>query len=177
METTLYEFSFNYAGFVGLIFPLLVSIVLFFANEIVEIVGNRMSSKSAAPIDTKEMSPKVFKILTRVLGGFLTVCSLLFVVSYVVEYGEYKTRLDNDDVSVAEGYVANFQKFSATEKMPESFEIDGVYFEYSKQDKTNGYHHIAEKGGVITQNGQHLKIKYVTNEEDKNVILAIYELE
>ena len=177
METTLYEFSFNYAGFVGLIFPLLVSIVLFFANEIVEIVGNRMSSKSAAPIDTKEISPRIFKIFTRILGVFLTVCCLVFAVSYIIEYREYKTRLDNDDVLVAEGYVANFQKFSATEKMPENFEIDGVYFEYSKQDKTNGYHNIAEKGGVITQNGQHLKIKYVANEEDKNVILAIYELE
>ena len=187
METTLYELSFNFAGFIGVLFPLLVSIALFFANEILgdrkgsksdaqtddnEIVDECKGSNSDTKIGTKEMSPKAFKIFTRVIGGFLAACSLLFVVSYIIEY---KTRLDNNDIFVAEGYVTNFQEFSATEKMPESFEIDGVYFEYSKQDKTNGYHNIAEKGGVITHDGQYLKIKYVTNGKDGNIILAIYE--
>ena len=192
METTLYELSFNFAGFIGVLFPLLVSIALFFANEILgdrkgsksdaqtddnEIVDECKGSNSDTKIGTKEMSPKAFKIFTRVIGGFLAACSLLFVVSYIIEYREYKTRLDNNDIFVAEGYVTNFQEFSATEKMPESFEIDGVYFEYSKQDKTNGYHNIAEKGGVITHDGQYLKIKYVTNGKEGNIILAIYEKE
>ena len=173
METTLYEFSFNFAAIVGLIFPLLISIALFFANEI---VGDRRVSKSAMRIGVKEISPKTFKIFTRIVGGFLMICCLLFVVSYITEYREYKTRLDNDDVFVIEGYVTNYKEYSTIEKTPESFEIDGVCFAYSERDETNGYHSIAGHGGVITHNGQHLKIKYVTNEWNENVILAIYEI-
>ena len=70
METTLYEFSFNYAGFVGIIVPLFISVVIFFADKI---VGKRMTSKPATPIGAKEISPKTFKIFTRILGGFLSV--------------------------------------------------------------------------------------------------------
>ena len=173
METTLYEFSFNFAAIVGLIFPLLISIVLFFANEIVR---ECKGSKTATPIGAKEISPKTFKIFTRILGGFLTVCCLLFMILHITEYKEYKTRLDNDDVFVIEGYVTNYKEYSTIEKTPESFEIDGVCFAYSERDETNGYHSIAGHGGVITHNGQHLKIKYVTNEWNENVILAIYEI-
>ena len=173
METALYEFSFNFAAFVGLIFPLLISIVLFFASEI---VGDRKGSKSAMRIGVKEISPRAFKFFTRILGGFLTVCCLLFVISHITEYKEYKTRLDNDDVFVIEGYVTNYKAYSTIEKTPESFEIDGVCFAYSERDETNGYHSVAGHGGVITHNGQHLKIKYVTNEWYENVILAIYEI-
>ena len=173
METTLYEFSFNYAGFVGIIVPLFISVVIFFADKI---VGKRMTSKPATPISAKEISPKTFKIFTRILGGFLSVACFLFVVSYIKEYRDYKTKLDNDDVFVAEGYVTNYKEYSTIEKTPESFEIDGVCFAYSERDETNGYHSIAGHGGVITHNGQHLKIKYVTNEWGENVILAIYEI-
>ena len=97
-------------------------------------------------------------------------------MSYIKEYRDYKTKLDNDDVFVAEGYVTNYKEYSTIEKTPESFEIDGVCFAYSERDETNGYHSIAGHGGVITHNGQHLKIKYVTNEWGENVILAIYEI-
>ena len=173
METPLYEFSFYYAGLVGIIVPLLVSILLFFANEI---VGDRRVSKSAMRIGVKEISPKTFKIFTRIVGGFLSVACFVFVVSYIKEYRDYKTKLDNDDVFVVEGYVTNYQKFSTFEKTPESFEIEGVYFAYSERDETNGYHSVAGHGGVVTHNGQHLKIKYVTNEWGENVILAIYEI-
>ena len=173
METTLYEFSFYYAGLVGIIVPLLVSIVLFFANEI---VGKCMTSKPATPIGVKEISPRTFKIFTRIVGGFLSVACLIFVVSYIKEYRDYKTRLDNGDVFVVEGYVTDFERFSSIEKTPEHFEINGVHFAYSEHDDTNGYHSVAGHGGVVTHNGQHLKIKYVTNEWGENVILAIYEI-
>lgn len=173
METILYEFSFNYAGIVGIIVPLFISVVIFFADKI---VGKRMTSKPATPIGAKEISPKTFKIFTRILGGFLSVACFVFVVSYIKEYRDYKTKLDNDDVFVVEGYVTNYQKFSTFEKTPESFEIEGVYFAYSERDETNGYHSVAGHGGVVTHNGQHLKIKYVTNEWGENVILAIYEI-
>ena len=173
METVLYEFYFNYAGIVGIIVPLFIGVVIFFADKI---VGKRMTSKPATPIGAKEISPKTFKIFTRILGGFLSVACFLFVVSYIKEYRDYKTKLDNDDVFVVEGYVTNFERFSVIEKTPEHFEINGVYFAYSERDDTNGYHSIVGHGGVVTHNGQHLKIKYVTNEWGENVILAIYEI-
>lgn len=43
----------------------------------------------------------------------------------------------------------------------------------------NGYNISASHGGVVTHNGQYLKIKYVTEEydgEDNNIILYISEI-
>lgn len=60
----------------------------------------------------------------------------------------------------------------------ESFIIENAYFEYSDQLFTNGYMAVAPRGGVITHNGQKLKIKYYYNTKTKkNVILYIAELE
>ena len=174
METTLYELSFNYTGLVLWVFLLFVGIVIFFTDKI---IGKRTSSKPATPIGTREVSPKVIKICTRIVGGFIAVFALLCLISHFTDYREYQMRLDNEDVFVVEGYVENYHPRSTVEKAPENFEIDGVYFITGVEgESSHTYHTVAQDGGVVTHNGQHLKIKYVTNEFGENVILAICEI-
>jgi hypothetical protein len=63
----------------------------------------------------------------------------------------------------------------------EDFEIDGIYFEYTDNEIMNGYNTTSSHGGVVTQDGQYLKIKYIVSEyesgESRNIILYIAEIE
>lgn len=55
----------------------------------------------------------------------------------------------NGDCEIVEGYVKNFAPMPEGEHAQESFDIDGIYFEYSE----NG--HAKPHGGVI-RNGTYL---------------------
>jgi hypothetical protein len=63
----------------------------------------------------------------------------------------------------------------------EDFEIDGIYFEYTDNEIMNGYNTTSSHGGVVTQDGQYLKIKYIVSEyesgESRNIILYIAEID
>ncbi len=85
--------------------------------------------------------------------------------------GEYQT---------VEGYVENFVHeipIQGERGRDESFEINGVKFFYSTAAIQPGYHQAQANGGVITGNGQHLKIGYVyLDEAYGNVIVYIEEI-
>ena len=172
METILYEFGFDCVKAIGFFIPLVVGVAFFFADKI---VGKKPTNPSV-DLKLKEISPKVFKIIVRSIGVF---CFVIFLISFgghIYEYNAYKTMLKTDDVSVVEGYVENYNPLPADGKGTENFEINDVYFSYNDADATNGYNTTARNGGVITENGQHLIIKYATNEHGENVILYIGEL-
>ena len=173
VETTLYEFSFDYVKAIGFFIILVVGVAFFFADKI---VGKNPTNSYVDP-KMKEISPKVFKIILRSIGVF---CFVIFLISFgghIYEYNAYKTMLKTDNVSVVEGYVENYNPLPADGKGTENFEINEVYFSYNDATATNGYNTTARSGGVITGNGQHLIIKYVTNEDGENIILYIAEIE
>ena len=76
------------------------------------------------------------------------------------------------EYQIVEGYVEDFQPMSKWER----FSIDGVTFEYSNATLQFGYHSEKRHGGVITGDGQHLKIGYTTYKWLGNVIVYIEEL-
>ena len=78
--------------------------------------------------------------------------------------GEYKT---------VEGYVEDFEVHN---DRCETFSVNGVDFEYGYAEARFGYHKSSRKGGVITGNGQHLKIGYTEYSRLGNVIVYIEEL-
>ena len=59
----------------------------------------------------------------------------------------------------------------------EHFEINGVYFDYSNFELSNGYNRPACYGGAIQENGQYLIIKYIVDATGNNIILYIEEIE
>lgn len=81
--------------------------------------------------------------------------------------GEYLT---------VEGYVEDFHPMPWSGHDDESFTIDHVRFSYSDYTVSWGYHNARSHGGVITGNGQHLKIGYTSYQWLGNVILYIEEL-
>ena len=81
--------------------------------------------------------------------------------------GEYRT---------VEGYVEQFHPEPRTGHDSEHFFIDGVWFQYSNYSLQAGYHNAASLGGVITGDGQHLKIGYTEYGNYGNVIVYIEEL-
>ena len=71
------------------------------------------------------------------------------------------------------GITENYHSAPESGHDTESFDINGVHFEYSYYEIVNGYHKPASNGGVITGNGQHLKIKYIedTYDEDYETVI------
>ena len=84
------------------------------------------------------------------------------------EYGTYET---------VEGQVENFVPMPKEGKGSESFDLGGVYFEYSDNRLITGYHNAKVNGGVIRRNGQRLRIGYVWYEPYGNVIVSIEEID
>ena len=72
-------------------------------------------------------------------------------------------------------YVSDFDPMQYEGHKQESFVLSNVKFDYSDDEYNIGYHTAASRGGVITGNGQHLKIRYV-RQFGKNIILYIEEL-
>lgn len=174
METVLYEFGFDYVKAIGLFTIFIVGVTFLFADKI---IGKYFANPLDINRNIKEISPKIFKIIMRSVGIFCIIIFIVFFGAYITEYNEYKTMLESDCVSVIEGYVENYNPLPADGKGTENFEINGVYFAYNDAFATNGYNTTASNGGVITGNGQHLIIKYVTNEVGENIILYICETE
>ena len=119
MEVVLYEFSFDYAKAIGFFIIPLIGAAFFFADKL---IGRRVEPYTDISSRTKEISPKVFKIITRLIGAFCLVVFLLFFTVHIAEYNEYKTMLESDSVSVVEGYVENYNPLPADGKGTENFE-------------------------------------------------------
>ena len=87
--------------------------------------------------------------------------------------GAYK----QGNYEIVEGYVENFTPVYRPGHNFESFDINGVSFSYSEHNIQPGYSNTISHGGVITGNGQHLKIGYVYyNGSYGNIIVYIEEL-
>ena len=73
--------------------------------------------------------------------------------------------------------VENFDPMPYEGHANETFEINGVKFSYSDYIVHPGYNNTKSHGGVIKENGQHLKIGYVyLNETYGNIIVYIEQL-
>ena len=91
---------------------------------------------------------------------------------YQATVGAYR----RGEYEIVEGYVENFDPMPEVGHKQESFTIDGVRFEYSDYEIRSGYHNARSLGGVITGDGQHLKIGYTEYNWLGNVIVYIEEL-
>jgi hypothetical protein len=109
-------------------------------------------------------------------------CSGVFLlsgVSYFTDYAYLKTRYEVGDYITAEGYVEDLTTAEYPHKGGDSFTLDGVIFTYSTADLTlHGYRREAQRGGVITREGQYLVIRYIPDSDTGiNHILYIAEKE
>ncbi len=172
VEQILYEYSFNLSDFMPNVIFLIVGIG-FLVNSI-SIIKSKKKPKG-----WEGFISKFFKITGFIIGPFGICAFVLSTLGMAVEHFDYKDMLENDNVCIVEGYVENFHPMPYEGHDTEHFEINGVYFEYTDNEVMNGYNETVSHGGVITENGQYLKIKYIIeeyNNESRNIILYIAEI-
>lgn len=80
--------------------------------------------------------------------------------------GEYKT---------VSGVVEDFEPLPPNGNGSESFEVNGIKFDYSKSSIAYvGYNIESSAGGYINKNGQNVRIRYVYDDVyDRNLILKL----
>lgn len=171
METVLYEYHLNFADYLGNLIPLVCGIA--FLYVFIRIIKDKNNTTS-----------RFVKIASGSICLIVSILSiaifLLVTISMSIEHTNYKEQIANDNVCVVEGYIENFHPMPYEGHDTEHFEINGIYFEYSDFSIINGYHKSSSHGGVVTHNGQYLKIKYIVNEYNgikENIILYIAEID
>lgn len=164
MERVLYELHINYMDGLFLLIPLVLSVGFF-------CVGRQMKNNTVNQPWKHRLGGLVFQITSLVLlVGFLFTMG-----SSILLYAACRRLWERGEVSEVTGYVENYHPMPVTGHDMEAFEIDGVSFSYSNFVLQTGYHCAASWGGVITHDGQHLKIQYIEAEGEK-IIVSIAEL-
>lgn len=159
MEQALYELHINYIDGLFLLIPLALSVGFF-------LVGRQMKNT---------YQPWKRRLVFQIIALVMLVMFLFVTGSSILLYTACRRLWKSGEVSEVTGYVENYHPMPASGHDMESFEINGVSFSYSNFVLQTGYHCAASWGGVITHNGQHLKIQYIPV-ENENLIVYIAEV-
>lgn len=164
MEMVLYTLRFNWFDFLFLMIPLAFSIAFFTESSRVKKAADNSKAKSR-------------RIKSIVLKVTSLLCLLIFLFSMggtIIEYIRCQKLFREGNVSEVIGSVENYIPMPATGHSYESFTISDIGFSYSNYVITVGYHSAASLGGVVTHDGQHLKIKYIDHSlgQDTNKIIV-----
>ena len=173
MGNVLYELNFNWIESVPYIIPLFVGMGFFFTFKWYPSQNPGTDQKCSKGY----VGYVVAKWVGWIVGTFAFCLFVLLTMAHVVDYREKREILDNNHAIVVEGMVEKYHAQPLSGHDTEHFEINGIYFEYSSGELLNGYNTPACYGGVIKENGQHLKIKYLKDDIGNNIILYIEEIE
>ena len=162
MESSLYEFGFH------LHWNDLFKICAFFLPMMIWLISGCIEDH------------KWFRILIKALSVCLAVFVLwsLFILP-VAQYQTIKKEIAQNKILVVEGEVVDFNtpQSAMGGHVIESFRIGDVFFVYSNTENY-GYCQFFCNGGVISGNGQKLKIEYYTDPvTGERTICNIYEIQ
>lgn len=157
MINVLYEAHFRLDG--SLLIPFLLMLIIPFIPK-----KPQMSQK-----DVRIM--RSIQVCGTAMAVFVFACFLSDTIDlYNTSFKAYKSG----NYEIVEGYVENFVPMPKGGHARESFNIDGVYFEYSENSIPFAYSQTKPYGGVI-RNGKYLKIGYVYHPSYGNIIVYIEE--
>lgn len=164
METTLYTFGFSN----------------FWGNVIFVTVLNLISVANLIK-DFKQVKRPWFSIVGEIL---VIIVSIVFIFSRILQFASISGEYRRGELPTVSGTVENFVTYDEKEAEnnadyenpdEESFRINGIDFSYDG-DENFGYCRWKYNDGVITGNGQKLKITYYEKSPDERVICEIVEL-
>ena len=123
---------------------------------------------------------KSFFNITRLVLSIIGTVVILIVTAIVLPdqiklYNHTVGAFKRGDYYTVEGFVENFHPMPKEGHDSESFSINGIQSKYG-YTISFGYHTIKSDGGVITGNGQHLRIGYTCYNWLGNVIVYIEEI-
>ena len=169
METILYEATLPVAYiFVIVFFFVFYMFLISFPKGII-----KFSKRYNLKYNYTEKQTRKFVIVGLIE---LSIFFILFLYGAVAMYINVVSAYKNGEYVVTEGYVEDFIPIGTDGNNRESFSINGIEFEYSNNSVQAGYCKVAKKGGVIYENGQHLKIGYVQYGSVGNVIVYVEDL-
>ncbi len=169
METVLYQIHFKF--YWGFIMPAIFTIIILGFLFL-------LKRNQDLRINMGQRTLKQIFRYTIIFGVSIT----LFINIFYFANLYYRTKcLENGHYLEVQGYVEDFKPaetgFVGGQSALESFNINGVYFEYMDEaGLTAGYSDVAAKNGVVKENGQYLHIKYVRSGAI-NVIIYIGALQ
>jgi hypothetical protein len=171
LEKVLYQYHFEFLELLLCFVPLFLGLWFFFFWKIYL----KMNPGSETKGNPRYKGYKWSRVSGRVGGSFSILVFILVTINQIYSYFNVKHLMNTNNVKVVEGYVEKYHPDSEYRGgNMENFTINGVYFEYSDAVITGGgYNNSASHGGVITRNGQHLRIKYYKDSLDKNEIVYI----
>ncbi len=113
-------------------------------------------------------------ILIALLMG--TLILIVFFINPVCSYREIKKNINEGNISVVEGEVNNFETpvNAFVGHNSESFTVDGIEFCYYGTENY-GYSKFLCDGGVITGNGQKLRITYCEDSFTGELVICCIE--
>lgn len=112
------------------------------------------------------------KWIIMIWSSFVAVFCVITIFAVANGYYNIVVPYQKGDYKVIEGKVENYNPMPYEGHKLESFEVNGIQFEYSDFTVSFGYHHAASHGGVISKNGMNVKIGYVEYNH-KNEIVQI----
>lgn len=116
-------------------------------------------------------------IMIGALGILLLAGVMALVIPEQVRlYRSIVGAYERGDYQIAEGFVEDFHPMPEEGHDTERFTLNGTAFEYSDYSVQFGYHTSWANGGVISGDGQHLRIGYVEDPRLGKVIVRIEEL-
>ena len=169
MSHVLYETNYQLPSNASIPFLVFFVFLSFFLKEI------KASRAEKAGCAAKSGTNHRFQIgfLSFSLPIIIFVC-IFFVCRQADFYKTVTLPYREGQYETVEGYVENFDPMPYGGHDTESFDIDGVHFEYSVGGAYSCYNSSV---GVITGNGQHLRIRYIYyGPENMRCILYIEEL-
>ena len=167
MNNVLYEATSKF-DFSILAVPL---IIIIFASVFPWIIKKSYKGKNLS------LNIKFVKIFCLCAIVFVTLLSSVVLIAQFNMYNETVGAYNRGEYQTVEGYVENFVPMPYEGHTNESFEINGIKFSYSDYNIHPGYNNTKSHGGVIKENGQHLKIGYVyLNDTYGNIIVYIEQI-
>lgn len=105
-------------------------------------------------------------IIISSIIAIMIMCTILMIMKYAGTTVRYKRGHYVEIEGVVQEYSSNL---GSTRGPVESFTLDGVRFVCS-DDITWGYSPSRKTGGVIAGNGQHLRIRYIPNNQGNTIV-------
>lgn len=139
-------------------------LVLLFRKRIIKILSLYLDFEQLGKIfSVKKCGPITLKVMMAFLVLMLILDTLAVVDEYQAIYRVYK----DGAYLTTEGKVEDF----TTTKSSESFTVEGVDFAYEARVNSVGYHKVLAQRGVISGNGQKVRIGYVPYEGENKIVL------
>lgn len=105
-----------------------------------------------------------------IFSGFALIMSFFTIPSYITDRNKTNEMYQNGNFLTVEGKIENFDPMPHSGHAVESFNVNGVHFEYSDFMSVHGFNNTASHGGPLKRNGQQVRLSYISVNGDNRIL-------